>query len=156
MLTGGPTLKQLLLCRAGLRLCGLPLEHVAETLRPLPVEPVADAPAYVLGLTRLRGRPAPVVDLARLFGSEGAAAPTRFVALRLSGRQLALAVTHVAGVRGVDPTTLEGVPAIAGELEASVTEHLGTADAELLVVLQATKLLPESVWQVMPPARSST
>jgi purine-binding chemotaxis protein CheW len=38
-----------LLCRAGGRLCALPVESVIETMRVLPIEKIAQAPEFVLG-----------------------------------------------------------------------------------------------------------
>src|SRR6202041_1193103 len=85
-----------LLFRARGHLCALPLAHVVETMRPLPVEPMAGAPPYVPGLGISRGRPAPAVDVARLLGEDDArreaVAPlqpsARFVTLKIAGRAI--------------------------------------------------------------------
>ena len=68
MTTGPPDVSSAswLLCRAGARLCALPLQNVMETMRLLPIEPVAGAPRSVLGLCPIRGAPVPVVDLQSL------------------------------------------------------------------------------------------
>ena len=50
------------------RLCALSLGHVVETMRPLPIEPLAAAPHFVLGLATIRGSQVPVVDAGRLIG----------------------------------------------------------------------------------------
>ena len=44
--------------------CALPLEHVSETMRPLPVEPIAGVISPVAGVAIIRGGPVPVVDVA--------------------------------------------------------------------------------------------
>src|SRR5688572_15607941 len=59
-----------LICRVSTRVCALPLDAVVETMRPLVVEPVAGAPGFVSGLSIVRGEPIPVVDAARLLGTE--------------------------------------------------------------------------------------
>jgi purine-binding chemotaxis protein CheW len=41
-----------LVCRVATRICALPVGVVIETLRPLPLEPIAGAPAFVTGLER--------------------------------------------------------------------------------------------------------
>jgi hypothetical protein len=46
-----------LLCRVDTRLCALPLATVLETLRRLSIEPLAGAPAFVLGRSVIRGAP---------------------------------------------------------------------------------------------------
>jgi purine-binding chemotaxis protein CheW len=62
-----------LLCRVRERLCALPLAHVVETMRPLPIEPLGGMPGFVQGIAIIRGAPVPVVDAGALLGSAGAA-----------------------------------------------------------------------------------
>jgi purine-binding chemotaxis protein CheW len=51
------------------RLCAVPLTHVIEIMRPLPVEPISDVPLFVQGVSIIRGIPTPVVDLGALLGA---------------------------------------------------------------------------------------
>ena len=37
------------------RLCALPLTHVMEIMRPLPVEPIPAVPSFVQGISRPEG-----------------------------------------------------------------------------------------------------
>jgi purine-binding chemotaxis protein CheW len=131
-----------LICRVQTRLCALPLQHVIETLRPLPVDPVAGAPRFVRGLTRLRGEPVPVVDAARLLGDDEAPAQ-RYVALTMGARRIALAVGEVLGVRAVPADELQALPPLLHEAATDVIAAIGRLDAELLLVLEATRLLPD-------------
>src|SRR5258708_4244878 len=78
-----------LIFNVGARMCALPVGHVAEIMRPLPVEPVFGAPEFVLGLAVIRGEPVPVCDAGKLLGVEGAQ-PGRFVAVFAGGRRVAL------------------------------------------------------------------
>ncbi|HVV85259.1 MAG TPA: chemotaxis protein CheW [Kofleriaceae bacterium] len=128
-----------LVFRAAGRLCALPLEHVVETMRPLPVEPVAGAPAAVLGAAMVRGEPTPVVDVAMLI-DEAAGARRRFVSARAGRRRVALAVEEVVGVRAL-PAARELPPLFAegGDRLAAIAR----LDGELLRVLNAARLLPD-------------
>lgn len=63
------TAKRGALLRAQERLCAFPLESVIEVMRPLPIEPLPDVPAYVLGASLVRGLPTPIVDLGALLGT---------------------------------------------------------------------------------------
>jgi purine-binding chemotaxis protein CheW len=138
-----------LLCRSDQVLCALPLSHVRETMRALPLEALAAMPPFMLGLAVIRGAAVPVLDLARLLG--GAAAPARagrrYVTLALGQRQVALAVDFVLGVRALDPAALGPVPALLQTADAGMLAAVGTLDAELMLVLQAGRLVPDSVWQ---------
>lgn len=131
-----------LVCRVQTRLCALPLKHVVETLRALPIEPMAGAPPFVLGLAVIRGAPLPVVDAGRLLGTDGARAK-RFVSVNAGSRRVALAVDHVVGVRTVAPESLVALPPLLHVAESDVIAAIGLLDAELLLVLQSTRLLPD-------------
>lgn len=127
-----------LLFRAGSLLCALPLEDVVETMRPLPVRPLAGLPAFVRGLSVLRGVPLPVVDAAALLGGETAAA-TRFVSVRGGRGGLALATGEVLGVADetADGRDAAGDPALAG---------IAVRGTEPLLRLRAATVVPAGVW----------
>jgi len=139
-----------LVCRVGSRLCALPVEHVIETMRPLPVEPMAGAPRFVRGLSVIRGVPTPVVDAARLLGvteeeSDLAAAPAaggRFVTLRAGERPVALAVDAVLTVRALAEPSLHELPPLLRDAATDVVSAVSVLDAELLLVLRAARLVP--------------
>lgn len=133
-----------LLVRAGARLCGLPVAAVSETMRPLPVAPVAGAPAWVRGVAVVRGEPLPVVDLAALLGGTAEEAAGRFVAIRAGGRAAALAVGAVLGVARLDPAGARTLPLVRDAC-AGALESLRTLDGDLLVVLGAARLVPDAV-----------
>lgn len=145
-----------LLCCIGSRIGALALRDVRETMRPLPVEPLMGAPPFVLGLATIRGFPTPVVDAGRLLGpSESSFAPAlspsraRFVSLRLGERTAALAVDAVLDVRSVSSQILASTPPLLREAGASVVSVIGALDTRLLIVLEAARLVPDSVWSAM-------
>jgi purine-binding chemotaxis protein CheW len=137
-------LRPSLLLRIAGRLCALPLAHVIETMRPLPVEPVAGAPRGVQGVSIVRGRAVPVVDAARLF-DRPSGMPTRFVTLRAGDRVAALAVDEVLGVRVLAAASLDALPALLSAAAAESVSAIGTLDAELLLILDAARMIPEEV-----------
>lgn len=139
----------LLLVRARSRLCAVPLGHVVETMRPLPVEAAAGAPPFVKGISLIRGIPVPVVDLGALLGADGDAGTTRFVTLRIGDRRVALAVESIVGLREVEPSLMEGLPPLLSQAGAGVVDAIGVLDARLLVVLRAARLLPDEVWRAL-------
>ena len=75
-----------LLCRVGTHFCALPIEHVSETMRPLSVVPLAGTPAFVFGLSIIRGSPVPVIDAGQLVGVTGQRRPARFVTIKVNRR----------------------------------------------------------------------
>ncbi|MEO7036751.1 MAG: chemotaxis protein CheW [Polyangiaceae bacterium] len=135
-----------LLCQVGSLVCGLPLEHIIETLRPLPLLPFDGMPPFVSGLSVIRGAPVPVVDLGRLLGNEQSATRGRWVLARTQDRRVALAVEQVIGVRTLSTPSLSALPPLLGEASAEFVSRVGALDVRLLVVLESGRVLPESAW----------
>ncbi|HEY8551618.1 MAG TPA: chemotaxis protein CheW [Vicinamibacterales bacterium] len=132
-----------LVVRVGAQLCALPLQHVAETFRPQPARPVAGAPPFVSGVALIRGQAVPVVAAGDLLGVPSSP-PTRFVSLRVDDRLVALAVDRVVGVRSL-PDLARLPPLLTGAAREAVSA-VATLDSELLVVLDAARLVPPDVW----------
>jgi|HubBroStandDraft_1064217.scaffolds.fasta_scaffold26048_3 purine-binding chemotaxis protein CheW len=135
-----------LLVHAGARACLLPLRDVVETMRPQPVERLVGTPHFVMGVSVVRGSAVPVVDLGSVVGTSGAGPPARFVTIRLGDRTAALAVSQVVGVRDLDTALLDQMPPLLQGAHADVVQAMGTLDAQLLMVLRSSRLLPEDVW----------
>ena len=143
------TLLQTLMVRVGDTLCALRASSVREILRPLPLQPVAGMPAFVLGLAVIRGRPVPVVDLCRVLGVECGSAIQRFVTLKVDDRTLALAVESVLGVRRLDESMLELMPSLLEGACGGILESLGARDRGLLLLLRSSRIIPPEVWQAL-------
>jgi len=142
-----------LLVRAADRLCAVPIAHVIEVMRPLPVERMSGAPSFVQGLAIIRGTPMPVVDLGVLTG--GRPASGRFVTLRLGDRRAAMAVDAVVDVRVLDGWLLDALPPLLRDAGAEIVDAIGVIDRELLVSLCAGRLVPDDVWQAFATRESA-
>lgn len=134
-----------LCCRVSTFLCALPLEHVAETMRPLAIQPILGAPSFVQGVAIIRGDPVPVVDTGNLMGAE-AARRTRFVTVKAGERRVALAVDSVLNVTRIPAESLQDLPPLLRAADSEAISKIGALDAELLLVLQGARLVPEDVW----------
>ncbi|MEP7051404.1 MAG: chemotaxis protein CheW [Pseudomonadota bacterium] len=139
-----------LLCHVGSFVCGLPLLHVIETMRPLALSPFEGMPPFVSGLSVIRGVPVPVVDLGRLLANERSAKRERWVLARAEGRQVALAVERVIGLCSLPAPALSALPSLLGEASAEFVSRVGSLDARLLIVLESARVLPESIRGGLP------
>jgi purine-binding chemotaxis protein CheW len=137
-----------LVVAVGPRAFAVPLVNVVETMRPLPIQTMLDMPSFVRGLSIIRGRPVPVVDLAEATGVSGVVS-ARVVLLRVAEREVALAVSRVVGVRNIAGATLEELPPLLRAAQADVVDAIGTLDSDLLMVLRATRILPEESWRAV-------
>lgn len=133
------------------RLCALPVAQVVETMRPLPIEPFAGAAIAVKGLAVVRGVPLPVVELASLLGG-ATSLPTRFVTVRSGTGHIVLAVDSVLGLCNISAASLRELPALLGDADNNAVSAIGTLDAELLLLLNAARLLPDDAWPVLDAA----
>ena len=151
------------LCGVRALLCAIPTQHVVEVMRPLPVHHLDDVPPFVLGVALVRGAPNPVVDAARLLGvadtaAEQRATNARYVSVRANerGRCLSLRVDDVRGVRALARREMDQLPPLLRAVDARGAAAIGALDAELLLVLDAARLVPESVWSTVSLGVSPT
>lgn len=136
-----------LVVMVGTRACAIPLHHVAETMRPLPIQSVAGMPNFVRGVSVVRGTPTPVVDLkALLENSENSLSYGRFVSLKLEERRVVIGVDSVVGLKHLDSAQLGELPPLLRDVNTDLIESFGTRDAELLLVLRAAHIVPDEVW----------
>jgi purine-binding chemotaxis protein CheW len=109
-------------------------------------------PPFVLGLAIIRGLPTPVVDAGRLIDPSTlpstpivSRSAARFVSLKLGERTAALAVDAVLEVRSLPAETLSKMPPLLLGGNAHLVSVIGALDAKLLLVLDAARLVPDSL-----------
>jgi purine-binding chemotaxis protein CheW len=151
-----------LLCRIGSRIGALAIKDVRETMRPLSIEPLTGTPPFVLGVSIVRGSAVPVIDAGRLLDPSAlpSAAKTspsseRFVSLKLGNRTAVLAVDAVLDIRSLGPGILAQVPPLLREAGEERVSVMGALDTQLLLVLEAARLVPELVWSEIKAAGAS-
>lgn len=123
-----------LFCKVETRLCALPCAAVVEIMRRQPIAPVAGAPRIVSGVSIIRGAATPVIDLAILLGGD-ASEPAYFVVVALPGRQVALGVDTVLGVRPLAVDGLGPLPPLLRDANPDLVSAIRALDNELLLVL---------------------
>lgn len=133
-----------LLCRTGTRLCALPLDHVIEIMRVLPIEPISGAPHFVRGLSIIRGSPVPVIDTGKLFGEQETRS-ARLVTIRVGDRTVAFAVDEVLGVRAIETDVVVTLPPLLRDAGGALSA-IGTLDAELLLFMNAARIVPDALF----------
>lgn len=134
-----------LLCRVGTLLCALPVDQVGAIMRLLPIEPVAGAPPYLLGLAIIRGVPVPVVDAGTIIGGE-LTRPQRLVTITSGARTVALAVDEVTGVMAIAADQSEPLPLLLQGVASETVSAIGSLDSALLLFLRLSRIVPEDVF----------
>ena len=139
-----------LVSSVGSRRCAISLRHVAETMRPLPVDPIRGTPPFVIGLSTIRGAAVPVLDAGLLlFDVPCAREAARFVTLDVEGRRVALAVTSVVGVRRLPIESTSMLPPLLDAGPQAHIEAVARLDAALHLLLRTAHLVPESTWAAL-------
>jgi chemotaxis signal transduction protein len=145
------TSAQCLLCQIGSTLVALPLTHVIEVMRPLPLRSIAGAPSWMLGVSVQRGIVTPVLDAALLLQGESEAPAAearhgeprgaRWIALRVEARRVAIAVDGVLAAQTL-PETSAGLPPLLSS--NPLLEAVGSLDRQLFMVLKTASLVSHS------------
>jgi chemotaxis signal transduction protein len=147
----------LLLVAVGAVRCGIPASAVVETMRPQPVEPLGGNHGAIIGVAAIRGVATPVIDLRILIsGTQSSTPPERFVTIRIGDGQAALAVDRVEGLRNVDASSFDALPPLVKHADDAALNAITAADARLTVILDASRVVPDDVWQFMATAGRTT
>lgn len=126
-------------------------------MRPLAIEAVTGTPTFIVGVSVIRGAPVPIVDLgALLVDGKHSATYGRFVTLKVGERTFAVGVDRVLGLRRLDSAQLEALPPILRDVRSDCIAAIGRLDEQLLVVLRATRIVPDDFWSSFSVAAEST
>ncbi|RWX81008.1 purine-binding chemotaxis protein CheW [Neorhizobium lilium] len=120
-----------------------PMAPVQEIIRVPELARVPLAPASLLGLSNLRGRVLPIVNLRRIFGLPDIANTdsTRALVINL-GTPMGFVVDRVASVIAVDEETIESVAGISSSIDTDLlTGVVKNADGEMVMILDFGRLV---------------
>jgi purine-binding chemotaxis protein CheW len=133
-----------LLCRVAAGLCALPIDHVIEVMRPLPIQALSGMPQFLLGLCIIRGEPVPVIDAGLLLSGAGSHTG-RLVTIAVGGRAIALAVEQVIGIRRIDHAALSMLPPLLQNTAGDAVEAIRALDGDLLLLLDSARIVPAAL-----------
>lgn len=134
---------QILTFRLGQTVFGIDVRHVREVLDVIPITPMANAPASLVGMVDVRHEGVPVVDLKHKLRlgdtSRDAGSDTRIIVLEIGGGQtpqvLAIIADAVLEVVEHDPASLESPPQIGEAWDAGFIRGIGRRDQEFMTLL---------------------
>lgn len=135
-----------LVARARAVHCAMPLAHVVEIMRPLSIDPIANAPSFVLGVAIVRGQPTPVIDCGAFVQETERAEHTRWASVHCGDRAAVLAFEAILGVREL-PLSSDELPPLLSGAPSELLAGLALLDRKLLLVLHGSRLVPDAVWQ---------
>ncbi len=122
---------------------GVEIGRVQEIIRMQPITRVPNVPAFIEGVTNLRGRVIPVLDLRRRFGL-AATPPTRqsrIVVAELGSHAVGLIVDGVSEVLRVPADAVEPPSALVTTAESTYLRGVAKLEDRLVLLLDLTRIL---------------
>lgn len=117
---------------------GIDIMNVQEIIRTPSITVIPQAPAYVEGVTNLRGNILPVIDTRIKFGmqSSGDGVSSRVIVVDVGGRTVGLSVDAVSEVLRVEANRIEPAPSmVSGETGAGAIAGMVKVDEDKKVVM---------------------
>ncbi|MBL8096614.1 MAG: chemotaxis protein CheW [Anaerolineales bacterium] len=126
---------------------GVDIANVEGIIKLQRITTVPGAPAYVEGVTNLRGKILPVIDLRRRFGLPRAEATvdTRIVIVRISTFVVGLVVDAVSEVLVVDPATVEPPSPLAMTTDSTFVKAIARFEGRLVILLDLDAIIADQV-----------
>ena len=122
---------------------GVDIADVESIIKMQSITLVPQAPAFVEGVTNLRGSILPVIDLRQRFGFPGQAAGknSRIVVVTMGGVKVGMIVDAVSEVLRVSEAAIEPPPAMVTSIDSSFITGIAKMDERLIILLDLAKVL---------------
>jgi purine-binding chemotaxis protein CheW len=124
-------------------LYGVEISKIQEIIRMQPITSVPNGPAFVVGLTNLRGRVIPVMDLRARF-SLAVSEPTRrsrIVVVEMGEHTVGLIVDAVSEVLRVSADTVEPPSSLIATADSAYLRGVAKIDQRLVLLLDLSHVL---------------
>ncbi len=124
---------------------GVDIGSVREITRVVDITHIPEAPAFIQGVTNLRGQVIAVIDLAeqfRLSAQEKLPDSARIVVTEFNGQTVGMLVDEVPGVLKIPEENIEPTPElIQSEVSKDYIKGVGKLEDRLIVLLDLEKVL---------------
>lgn len=121
---------------------GIDIMNVQEIIRTPAITVIPQAPAYVEGITNLRGNILPVVDTRVRFGMDKTEqdVANRVIVVDVRGKTVGLSVDAVSEVLRVDNESIEVAPSMVSGVDATSINGVVKQGKKLVMILDAARL----------------
>jgi len=131
---------QLVIFRLGNELFGVNITNVESIIKMQPITRLPNTPDYIEGITNLRGKILPVIDLSKRLGMayREATKDSRIMVAALTDVQVGMIVDAVSEVYTVSEDVIEPTPAIVTSVDSAMITGIakvGTPENQHPVIL---------------------
>lgn len=130
---------------------GVDIAAVESIIKMQPITAVPQAPAFVEGITNLRGSVLPVMDLRKRFGLSGREQKTeithddkRIVVVSMDGMKIGMIVDAVSEVLRVQEEAIEPPPPMVTTINSAFITGIAKVGERLIILLDLARVLTVS------------
>ncbi|MBI9060293.1 MAG: chemotaxis protein CheW [Labilibaculum sp.] len=135
--------KQLVIFELGAEYFGIDISMVEGINKLLEITKIPQAPAYLEGITNLRGSVLPVIDLQKRFGMvvQEQTNDTRIMVANMDGVKIGMVVSAVSEVLTIDDKEIEPPPPMVSNVNSEFIIGVAKIDKRLVILLDLAKVL---------------
>jgi purine-binding chemotaxis protein CheW len=125
---------------------GVEIGRVEEIIRMQAITRIPNGPSFIEGVTNLRGRVIPVLDLRKRFGlpASDATRRSRIVVGELGDHTVGLVVDGVSEVLHLSSEAVEPPPTLVTSADSAFLRGVAKLDERLILLLDLSRLLSQS------------
>jgi len=122
---------------------GVEISAVESIVQMLPITHVPQAPPFVRGVTNLRGKILPVLDLNQRFNVRTIAEikEQRIVVVHSGETEAGIIVNGVSEVETINPTQVEAAPALTRTAASGFVQGIVKLGERIIILLDLSKVL---------------
>ena len=135
--------KQLVIFKVGQEVFGVDIVAVEGIVKIQELTRIPQAPAYMEGITNLRGSVLPVIDLARRLGmpDQGRTQEARIMVVFAGEVKLGMIVSAVLEVLTIESSIIEPPPPMASTVNTEYIVGIVNIEKRLIILLDLVKVL---------------
>jgi purine-binding chemotaxis protein CheW len=145
---------QIVIFELGTEHFGVEIARVESIIKMQPITQLPHVPEFVEGVTNLRGKVLPVIDLRKRFGlpSQEADKNSRIIVVSLEQTEVGMIVDQVSEVLTVPEGAVEPAPAIATTVDSAFITGIAKLDQRLVILLDLHRILTTEEKLSLQPA----
>jgi purine-binding chemotaxis protein CheW len=122
---------------------GVKISAVESIIKMQAITKMPHAPEFVEGVTNLRGKVLPVIELRKRFGLERREADrnSRIIVISEGGTEVGMIVDGVSEVLTVNEQAVEAAPAITASVDSTFITGIAKIDQRLVILLDLGRVL---------------
>lgn len=126
------------------------IKYVVDIINMQPITRVPNCPHFIAGITNLRGKVIPIIDLRLRFGKMSQAYTERncIIFLEENGATVGLVIDSVSSVTEIDESMISPPPAVSGSFESGFIEGVGRTENGIKLILDCRMVLGDDL---IPP-----